>query len=973
MAAADGCHGTGTDDQCSQRTGIPMPRTTTVRRRQASLPASDPFAATLGGFDEGRLAALLQRRPDLADPPPLDLADVLRRSASPSSVYRAVDHLDELAVLAVRAVMASGGTARPAQVAELLGLAADDGAVDRAIAAAEGLLLVALDAAGTVCAQPVLARVLPADELGPPVAELLDELAVDELRWVARRRTSGVQASRKADLVAGLAAALADPDGIRRTVAQAPPQAAALAEGLVWHGPRVQCHVSGLYPRYATGRTAEPADPVQWLAWHGLVVKDGWYGCVMPREVALALRGGLLFGDVEVERPVLAVASSTEPGGDSDALAAAAALVGQVEALVEALGVEPAPLLKTGGLGVRQVRRLAKAVGTTDERAGLVIELAAAAGLVGCTGAPWDGTGEALPTPDYDAWCEQDPASRWAELVAAWLATESFPSAALSKGEDGKALPALSDTASAPEATSQRRVVLRLLADLPDGAAPARDALTAAVRWETPLAAAAGPLDPAGHVAWVLAEAGALGLVHRDALSILGRHVASADLAAAAAELRRHAGQMSTDLVLQADLTAIAPAVAPRRFRERLGLVADVESKGATVVYRFGDGSVRRGFDAGLSAADILDFLQEHATTPVPQPLTYLVHDVARRHGSIRVGAACCYVRCADEASATEVLRARRTAKLGLRAVSPTVLVSPEQPEVVVEALQAAGYLPAHEDAAGELVVARPQPRRAAPSARRRRRPIAVVDRDVAAATARRLLAGEAPAPTELGSAQRSSAQRGLAQQSSAQRGSAQRGSALADDHSVDTRVLRPDAVQRGRSRSESDRSAPVPLPGVLVQAARRAGLDEHEVLELLRLVSGDADGDGPGGTADLALMLSMLEGGLFGDMEAEGLLGLGTCDCRRPSDIARSADQIQVLLHDAMAHEWTVRVALSRSRGTQPDSFFAEVEDIEGDDVTLWRHDRETDLETTVASVAWARVLTDAEEHALFSEGAER
>ena len=165
-------------------------------------------------------------------------------------------------------------------------------------------------------------------------------------------------------------------------------------------------------------------------------------------------------------------------------------------------------------------------MGTTDERAGLVVELAAAAGLVGCTGAPWDGTGEALPTSDYDAWCEQDPAGRWADLVAVWLAADLIPSAALRKGEDGKVLPALSDTEPVPEATGQRRVVLRLLADVPKGVAPARDALAAAVRWETPLAAAAGPLDPAGRVAWVLAEDGALGLVHRVALSVLGRHVA---------------------------------------------------------------------------------------------------------------------------------------------------------------------------------------------------------------------------------------------------------------------------------------------------------------------------------------------------------------------------------------------------------------------------------------------------------------
>ncbi|MEU8516335.1 helicase-associated domain-containing protein, partial [Kitasatospora sp. NPDC048722] len=32
--------------------------------------------------------------------------------------------------------------------------------------------------------------------------------------------------------------------------------------------------------------------------------------------------------------------------------------------------------------------------------------------------------------------------------------------------------------------------------------------------------------------------------------------------------------------------------------------------------------------------------LEQHSRTPVPQPLTYLIDDVARRHGVLRVGAA---------------------------------------------------------------------------------------------------------------------------------------------------------------------------------------------------------------------------------------------------------------------------------------------------------------------------------------------
>ncbi|MBR7678422.1 helicase-associated domain-containing protein, partial [Streptomyces daliensis] len=103
-------------------------------------------------------------------------------------------------------------------------------------------------------------------------------------------------------------------------------------------------------------------------------------------------------------------------------------------------------------------------------------------------------------------------------------------------------------------------------------------------------------------------------------------------------------------VLLQADLTAVAPGPLERALAATLGALADVESKGGATVYRFSPASVRRGLDAGLTATDVHAFLAAHSRTPVPQPLTYLVDDVARRHGRLRVGAASSYVRCDDDA-----------------------------------------------------------------------------------------------------------------------------------------------------------------------------------------------------------------------------------------------------------------------------------------------------------------------------------
>ena len=76
-----------------------------------------------------------------------------------------------------------------------------------------------------------------------------------------------------------------------------------------------------------------------------------------------------------------------------------------------------------------------------------------------------------------------------------------------------------------------------------------------------------------------------------------------------------------------------------------LRLLADQESRGGGGVFRFSAASMRRAFDAGWSADDVHRWLAEHSSTGVPQPLQYLVDDVARRHGSIRVGPAGSYLR----------------------------------------------------------------------------------------------------------------------------------------------------------------------------------------------------------------------------------------------------------------------------------------------------------------------------------------
>lgn len=170
-------------------------------------------------------------------------------------------------------------------------------------------------------------------------------------------------------------------------------------------------------------------------------------------------------------------------------------------------------------------------------------------------------------------------------------------------------------------------------------------------------------------------------------------------------------------VLLQADLTAVAPGPLERPLAETLAVLADVESKGGATVYRFTPGSVRRALDAGRAASDLHAFLAAHSRTPVPQPLSYLIDDVARRHGHLRVGAAAAYVRCDDDALLGEILADRRSAALRLRRLAPTVLAAQTDPATLLDGLRSLGYAPAAESAEGDVLITRADAHRTPPRA----------------------------------------------------------------------------------------------------------------------------------------------------------------------------------------------------------------------------------------------------------------
>lgn len=371
-----------------------------------------------------------------------------------------------------------------------------------------------------------------------------------------------------------------------------------------------------------------------------------------------------------------------------------------VERLIEVCSTTPLQLLRTGGVGVKEMRRLAKTLGTDETRARLWLALAYHADLMD------NDDGAILPTVDADGWLAGTPAEQVVPLLMTWW---RMPGSPTMPDEQGKQPPALAH-AYHDDDRQLRHHIVRWFAEQPEGVVLADTAeLVALLCWRRPYLFGDARTFTIPFLA-TLAEAETLGVLAQGGLSSWGRALVSGEDVGV---VGRWLPTPTSEARLQADLTAVVTGMPTAGLTRLLNLAADAGERDTASVWRFSPASVRRALDAGYTADRLLGELREMATHGVPQPLEYLVRDVARRHGELTVVPVECCVLAKDTALAAEIVAHRSLSGLGLRLLTPGVLASAKPVRETVSLLRQHGYAPVATNKSGTQVVDRVVPLRA--------------------------------------------------------------------------------------------------------------------------------------------------------------------------------------------------------------------------------------------------------------------
>ncbi len=591
------------------------------------------YADYLRGLDDTSLLALFALRPDIVSPVPPELSSLAIRANSAPSLSRAVETLNEWQFQVLEACAALD---EPMTEREIISLT---------------------DTSAKFVIRHLLEMALlyrAEDGLRLP----------SSLRDVLGNEPAGLGPASIAKLS-------------MKKVDEAPEASKKVLERLTW-GP----------PRGSVGDIRNPGPGIAWLLKENFLVPIDQRTVVLPRNVALHLRGGKIHKNPAPNPPILKGKKVEQKAADRAAIANIATVLRWCEEILNFWSEEPPSALRAGGLGVRDLRSTAQHLGVNEDCAAFISELVYLSGL-----AVIDPDDLILPTHTFDLWLTQSPQLRWRNLVSLWLGTSRV--SGLVGRVDSKNIAALGPELDRVNAANARKVTLAILKDHP-GTSPDIESLLSLAKWLAPARRNSSIQEDL--IRWSIREAEWLGITGQGVISIYGKRLLEAD---EDLEINKDLPKSIDHILIQGDNTAIAPGRLEIELARILDSIADIESRGGATVYRFSESSIRRGLDHGRTGEEIKDFLKKSSKTPLPQPLDYLITDIAKRHGRLRVGNTSAYIRCEDPTLITQILSDKKLEGLPVRRIAPEVLVCDLEATEIIAYLREAGYLPAAESGSG--------------------------------------------------------------------------------------------------------------------------------------------------------------------------------------------------------------------------------------------------------------------------------
>ena len=590
------------------------------------------FADELRARADDALASIFKLRPDLVSPVPNDFSALAARATSTPSLVRALDSINMWHYQIIEAACA---LPEPFKKSEIVAVTSEETAFALDHLWQMGLLY----KEGNNYRTPTNLKMLIGDEpagLGPIAVKKFDLSILKEI-----------------------------PKASEEVLAK-----------LTWGPPRGQI-----------GNIKKPGNAIGWLLDNGVLVALDSNTVALPRDVAIKLRGGKIHKEMVSKAPNLIGKELVQKQIDLAAIANISTILRWCEELLHNLSDEPPTALRTGGLGVRDLKKIAEHLGIDETCAGFVAELCYLGGLLVI-----DSDDQILPTSAFDIWLTKSAEERWYSLVVLWLDT-SRVSGLIGKNSDKNVAP-LGPELDRAGASLIRRSTLKVLNDNPQ-LTPDVKSLQEIVKWINPQRA------NNDYVEWTLREAEWLGITGQGALSTFGSNLLNEK---EVLEIESALPKPVDHILIQADNSAVAPGPLTPELASEMGTIADIESRGGATVYRFSDSSIRRGLDHGKTGDQIKTFLSKISKTPMPQPLEYLITDIAKRHGRLRVGSAHTYIRCEDEGLVQQILHDKKCEHLRLRKIAPQVLVTDFELAEVIGELREFGYLPAAENSGGVLL-----------------------------------------------------------------------------------------------------------------------------------------------------------------------------------------------------------------------------------------------------------------------------